>query len=312
MIEVVCSFPSPDATAHWQAELAIALAGVARVQAWSESTPAVAKVAVVWKPSQAFFDANPQLKTVFVAGAGVDAVLKLSLPPHAQIVRLEDAGMGEQMADYVSYGLLKFFRRFDAYARQAEVTDGRKWRPLPTPRKIDCPVGVLGFGVLAQPVVERVAQLGFPVHAWARSHREDSRVRIYAGMEELNAFLAVTRVLVCLLPLTPETRHLINVERLAQLKSQAYFINVARGAHVLEADLIAALDSGQLAGALTDVCETEPAPNDHSFWRHPKIELTPHVAADTLMADAIAQIAEKIKRLQRGESVSGVVTPAGY
>jgi glyoxylate/hydroxypyruvate reductase len=314
MFEVVCSFPSPDETAHWQAELAIALAGVAHVSDGAPSGPTKAEIAVVWRPAQAFFDANPQLKTVFVAGAGVDAVLKLKLPPTAQLVRLEDAGMGEQMADYVSYGLLQFFRRFDVYQRQAAATEGRKWRALPTPHKADWPVGVLGFGVLAQPVVQRVAELGFPVQAWARAPRATgaATVRVYAGLEQLDEFLAATRVLVCLLPLTPETRHLINAQRLAQLKPQAYFINVARGGHVVEADLIAALDSGQLAGALLDVCETEPAPNDHPFWDHPKIELTPHIAADTLMADAIEQIAQKVKRLSRGQAISGVVTQLGY
>jgi len=153
----------------------------------------------------------------------------------------------------------------------------------------------------------------FPVLGWSRSAKDVPGVRCYAGAEQLPDFLAETRVLVCLLPLTTETEGLLNRQTLAQLRPGGYLINVARGAHLVEDDLIPLLDEGHLAGATLDVFRQEPLPAGHPFWRHPKVTVTPHTAARTLRDESVAQIATKITRLECGESIAGIVDPVrGY
>jgi glyoxylate/hydroxypyruvate reductase len=307
-MKISFAFPDREDAALWARDLQAALGSGAHVSVWREGDPG-ADMAVVWRPTQAFFDAQPQLSHVFNAGAGVDAVLKLRLPSNMRIVRLEDAGMGAQMAEYVSYGVLRFFREFDVYEAQSAR---KQWQARAPQRRSDWPVGILGYGALGQPVTQALHNMGFPVHAWARSPKSNANVRVYAGEQQLGEFLAATRVLVCMLPLTPETRHIIRTETLALLPRGACLINVARGGHVHESDLIAALDSGHLHGALLDVCDTEPAPVDHPFWTHPRLTLTPHIAATTLRKESIAQIASKIKQLARGEPITGIVQASGY
>jgi glyoxylate/hydroxypyruvate reductase A len=155
--------------------------------------------------------------------------------------------------------------------------------------------------------------LGFQVHAWARSQKNEAAVQVFAGDEALPAFLCATRILINVLPLTPQTQGIVNASFLSQLQPKAYFINAARGGHVVETDLIAALNNGTLAGVTTDVCIDEPAQPDHPFWHHPNITLTPHIAATTLREDSVVQIAGKIQALQGGNSISGVIqTNRGY
>lgn len=297
----------PAGAEAWAQGLQQALGPGAQVSAW-QSGDAPAAYALAWKPPQAFLDQQTGLRALFAGGAGVDALLGLQLPAGVPLIRLEDAGMGVQMAEYVLHALLRWYRGFDRYAAQAAAA---AWWPHPPQRKADWTVGLLGYGQLAQPVAQALRGLGFPVQAWVRSERQ-ADLPLFAGPAGLAPFLNSSRVLVALLPLTPETRHIVNAEALAQLPEGAYLINVARGGLVDEAALLEALDRGHLAGAALDVCSPEPAPPDHPFWRHPKIALTPHVAAATLRDDAVAQIAAKIQALARGEAVSGVVGSAGY
>jgi glyoxylate/hydroxypyruvate reductase len=305
---ITCAFPTTKEAESWAQDLQAALGQDAHVVAWSAGD-APAAMAVVWKPSQAFFDAQPQLQAVFVAGAGVDALMALHLPAHLAVVRLEDAGMATQMVDYVSYGVLRFFREFDRYEQHAQQ---RQWRARAPQRRGDWPVGLLGCGTLGQPVALALQQMGFPVQAWARRAKPDATMTVHVGQAGLPTFLRATRVLVCMLPLTPDTRHLINAHTLALLMPGACVINVARGGHVNEADLLAALDQGHLHAALLDVCEDEPAAPNHPLWSHPRVTLTPHIAAATLREDAVAQMAHKIRQLQRGLAITGVVQRHGY
>jgi glyoxylate/hydroxypyruvate reductase len=307
-VTVTCAFPRRAESLAWAAGLQRSLGSDIQVQIWAAGD-APADMAVVWKPTQAFFDAQPKLKAVFAAGAGVDALLQLNLPANAALVRLEDAGMAAQMVEYVSYGVLRFFREFDCYERQAKQ---RQWLARAPQRHSEWPVGLLGYGALAQPVALALQRMGFPVHAWARSAKATAAVQVHVGAEELHTFLRGTRVLVCMLPLTPDTRHIIDGKTLALLMPGACVINVARGGHVNEADLLAALDHGSLHAALLDVCEEEPAPATQPLWSHPRVQLTPHIAAATLLDDAVAQIARKIVRLQSGLSITGVVQMHGY
>lgn len=304
-MKIVCSFGAgPGEARPWIDDLAVALPGAAVVG--DEGDEGLdADYAVVWRASQQFFDRHRRLKAIFAAGAGVDALLSLALPSGVPVVRLEDAGMGEQMADYVVHALLRYFRRFDTYAA---LQAGRTWQPLPAERKADWPVGVLGLGALGQTVAQAVRALGFPVAGWTRSPREVAGIETFAGPAGFAPFLARTRVLVDVLPLTADTRDLVDAEVFARLRSPAYFINVARGAHVVESDLLEALASGHLAGAALDVCRDEPARPHHPFWRHPRIALTPHIAAMTLRRESVAQIAFKIAALERSEPVDGVIS----
>jgi glyoxylate/hydroxypyruvate reductase A len=214
------------------------------------------------------------------------------------------------MAEYVCHALVRHFREFDAY--EADTAQG-KWSYRKPQSRADFPVGIMGLGVLGERVARAVAHFDFPVNGWSQSAKAVPGVQCFAGRRQLPDFLAASRVLVCLLPLTVDTQDILNLANLSQLKNGGYVINVARGAHLVDADLLALLDSGHLAGATLDVFRTEPLPMEHPFWAHPKITVTPHTSARTLRSESIAQIVGKIGALARGEPVAGRVDPSrGY
>ena len=281
----------------------------ARVSVWSPGAPQ-ADMAIVWAPPQQFIDEQPRLQALFNIGAGVDALLQLRLPPSLKVVRLDDAGMSVQMAEYVCHAVIRHFREFAAYDEDAQT--GR-WSFRKPRSRDDFAVGVMGLGVLGERVAQALRGFEFPVNGYSRSPKQIEGVRGFAGREQLGAFLQASRVLVNLMPLTPETENLLNRETLSQLQPGGYVINVARGRHLVDEDLIALIDSGHLAGAMLDVFRTEPLPPEHPFWYHPKITVTPHTSARTLREQSIAQIVGKMLALQRGEAVRGVVDPVrGY
>jgi glyoxylate/hydroxypyruvate reductase A len=281
----------------------------AQVEVWQPGAPA-ADYAVVWAPPQAFLDQQPQIRALFNIGAGVDALLKLHLPPGVKVVRLDDAGMSVQMAEYVCHAVIRHFREFDGY--DVDVAQGR-WSYRKPRSRADFAVGVMGLGVLGSRVAQALRGFEFPVNGWSRSPKTMEGVRGFAGRDGLQDFLAASRVLVNLLPLTPDTHNLLNRETLSRLQPAGYVINVARGAHLVDDDLIALVDAGHLAGATLDVFRTEPLPGEHPFWRHPKITVTPHTSARTLREESLAQIAGKIMALECGQPIAGVVDPVrGY
>ncbi|HVZ44019.1 MAG TPA: glyoxylate/hydroxypyruvate reductase A [Ramlibacter sp.] len=273
------------------------------VEQWRPGA-AQADYAVVWTPPQQLFDEQPALKGVFNMGAGVDAFLGLRLPANVPLVRLDDAGMSVQMAEYVCHAVIRHFREFDVYDRER---DAGRWAFRRPRVRAEFPVGVMGLGVLGTRVAQAVAQFEFPVLGWTRSPKDIPGVRCYAGEAGFDAFLAATRVLVCLLPLTPETEGIMNRRTLSLLKPGGYVINVARGAHLVDEDLLSLLDEGHLAGAMLDVFRTEPLPAEHAFWKHPLVTVTPHTSARTLREETVAQIAGKILAVERGEPIAGVV-----
>lgn len=288
--------------APWLAGLRAALPQ-AQVELW-QAGASPADYAVVWAPPQQFFDEQPQLKAVFAIGAGVDALLKLRLPTSASFVRLDDAGMAVQMAEYVCHAVIRHFRELDVYA--ADISQGR-WTVHPPRNRADFSVGVMGLGVLGQRVAQALTHFEFPVNGWSRTGKVVEGVRGFQGDAQFEAFLAASRILVNLLPLTVETQGIMNRNTLRRLQPGGYVINVARGAHLVDEDLLALLDSGHLAGATLDVFRTEPLPPAHPFWRHPKITLTPHTSARTLREASIAQMVGKMAALERGEPVAGLV-----
>lgn len=262
-----------------------------------------ADYAVVWAPPQTFFDEQTALQGVFNIGAGVDALMKLRLPAGVPVVRLDDAGMSVQMAEYVCHAVIRHFRQFDAY--EADVAVG-KWSYRKPRMRADFPVGVMGLGVLGERVALALKPFDFPVLGWSRSKKTIDGVQCFSGTDGLDEFLAATRILVCLLPLTPETENILNHNHLSKLLAGAYVINVARGGHLVDDDLMALIDSGHLAGATLDVFRQEPLPSAHPFWKHTKITVTPHTSARTLRAESIAQIAGKIQALQGGAAIASM------
>ena len=272
----------------------------AAVELWS-SGAVPADYAVVWAPPQVFFDEQVALKGIFNIGAGVDALVKLRMPAHVPVVRLDDAGMSVQMAEYVCHAVIRHFREFDAY--EADTQAG-KWSFRKPRRRGDFPVGVMGLGVLGERVSRALAQFDFPVLGWSRSPKKIDGVSCFSGATGLCDFLAATRVLVCLLPLTADTEGILRRDTLEQLLPGAYLINVARGGHLIDDDLLALMASGHVAGATLDVFRTEPLPASHPFWNQPKITITPHTSARTLREESIAQITGKILALERGASIS--------
>ncbi len=275
----------------------------AEVFAWAAGAPQ-ADHAIVWAPPQQFIDEQPGLQNLFNIGAGVDALLQLKLPPSLKVVRLDDAGMSVQMAEFVCHAVIRHFRELDGYDAD---TQAGKWSYRKPRSRADFAVGVMGLGVLGERVAKALQVFEFPVNGFSRSAKDLPGIRCFSGAQGLSDFLAATRVLVNLMPLTPETENILNHANLSQLQKGGYVINVARGKHLVEEDLISLIDNGHLAGATLDVFRTEPLPAEHPFWQHPKITVTPHTSARTLREESIAQIVGKIQALQRGEAINGVV-----
>lgn len=262
--------------------------------------------AVVWMPPPAVASSLAKVKAIFNAGAGVDALLKMGqvVPSHIPLVRLGDAGMGMQMAEYVAHAVLRYYRRFDEYEAQARA--GR-WLALPPHAKETFTVGVLGMGILGRRVLEALAPFGFPLRAWSRTAKEIDGVDCFHGDDGLDAFLRGSRVLINMLPLTPQTSNLLDRRNLSKLPAMSYLVNVARGAHVAEPDLLAMVKSGQIAAATLDVFRNEPLPSQHPFWLEPRITITPHISALTLRRESVEQISGKIRRLEAGLPIADVV-----
>jgi glyoxylate/hydroxypyruvate reductase A len=282
----------------------------ADIRLWQPGDNAPADYAVVWRAPRELFANRPDLQAVFNLGAGVDAILDIerkepgTLPPNALLVRLEDSGMAQQMEEYAVYTVLRYLRRMDEYeAIQRE----HRWEKLePHPRKTFT-VGVLGMGVLGARVARTLTTLGVPVRGFSRTKREIEGVQTFAGAEQFDAFLDGAKMLINLLPHTPDTEGILNARAFERLAAGAYIVNLARGAHVVDDDLLRAMKTGQVAAAALDVFHQEPLPDNHPFWTTPRIEITPHVAAITLRDESIEQIALKIRALARGEPISGIV-----
>lgn len=302
-------FASQDEIRHtqWVPALQAALPTL-RVQGWQKGAPSSgAKLAIVWRPPEELFIQEPGIEVVFNLGAGVDALLTLpGLHDGIQIVRVEDGGMAVQMAEYAIHFLVRASRSFDAYER--EQREGA-WVRQGDIDRAAWPVGVLGTGIMGARVAQAIAALDYPVAGWSRRGQALPGVEVYGGLESLPKFLARTRVLVNALPLTPQTEGILCRQTLSQLMPGAYLINIGRGRHLVEEDLLALLASGQMQGAALDVFVQEPLPEGHPFWSHPQISVTPHIAAASLLGETVRQIALKAQAYMRGEPLTGVVDP---
>ena len=288
----------------WLHSLRSALPG-AEIVPWQADDRSPADVAIVWKPPAAMLAGHPELKAVFNLGAGVDAILQLGVVPDSlPLIRIDDGGMAEQMAEFATQATLRYYRRLDQYEQQARQG---VWQALEPFEKAQFEVGILGMGVLGQRIAASLQHFGFTVHGWSRSSKQVPGVTGFAGADQLPDFLKRSRVLICMLPLTSETSGILNRHTLSQLPRGAYLINLARGGHLVEADLLPLLEQGQLAGATLDVFAEEPLAPTHPFWRDPRITITPHISALTVRSIAARQIAEKLHALQQGDPIAGLV-----
>ncbi|GAC1037283.1 glyoxylate/hydroxypyruvate reductase A [Pseudomonas sp. No.117] len=266
--------------------------------------PADIRYLACWQPPEDLATAFPNLEVLFATSAGIDQFDLRRLPPALPMVRMLDPGIVAGMVEYATLMVLALHRQLPLYLDQQGAGRWLEHALVPAANRR---VGVLGLGQTGQAVLERLATFGFQLSGWSRSPRELPGVRCHAGAEQLPAFLADCEILICLLPLTQETTGILDARLFAALPQGASLINLGRGAHLVEADLLAALDSGQLSQAVLDVVEPEPAAANHPFWQHPRIWLTPHVGAMTVAETAFTVLLENIRRHQRGEPMRGLV-----
>jgi len=263
------------------------------------------RYALVWRPQPGLLRSLSKLKAILSLAAGVDHLLSdPQLPDNVPIVRIVDAGMADQMSEYALYGVLHFHRSMQSYAEQQRQG---VWRQLPGVPAFQRTVGVMGLGVMGSDLVRKLAPLGFRLLGWSRTPQSIPGVTTFHGRESLSAFLAQAEILVNLLPLTAETAGILSASAFVQLPRGACIINIARGGHVNEQDLLAALDQGQLGGAMLDVFQREPLPREHPFWHHPRVIATPHIAALAIAELMVSQVADNIRRIERGELPLGLV-----
>ena len=294
--------------APWQNGItrAFAEAGLAaEVVPWEELQPRSAinaRYAVVWLPPAQLFEVENDLEVVFNLGAGVDRLLANAVvPDRLPIVRLVDAGMAVRMAEYVCFAIARATRGLERFG-PGGLRDWNASRPRGKPPT----VGVLGAGAIGSKIAEAAAMFGYPVRVWSRTPRTFTGIDSFAGLEQLDVFLAGSNFLVNALPLTRDTESLLDHARLSKLPAGAHLINVGRGATIVDADLLALLDDGHLGGATLDVFRVEPLPDDHRYWLHPKVIVTPHLSGPTPVAPAATQIADAIVQLERGVPVSAL------
>lgn len=296
----------PLHTADFLADFQAALPAVEFIH-WREDMPTQgAELAVIFQPPDALYAREPGLRAVFNLGAGVDALLRNpAFPSSLALYRLEDGGMSAQIAEYVVHAVSRIVRQFDRYAEQEA---DRHWHQLTAIDRREFPVGVLGMGVIGRKIATTLAQLDYAVAGWSRSGQPLEGVEVFGGQSQMDAFLARSRIVVNILPLTSETSGILNARTLGRLKAPAHLINVGRGEHLVEEDLLEVMASGHVESAVLDVFRTEPLPKDHPFWSHPRISVTPHIAAQTGRRETVAQIASKIEAYLAGRTVSGLVS----
>ena len=268
--------------------------------------PAEIEAAVVWTAHDMMeLRRYPNLKLIVSMGAGVDHLLRApGPPPGIPVARLKDVLLTSAMAEWVLLNVLRFHRQDPEYRA---LQQRKEWLELSAPSTSERRIGILGIGELGSTSARVLTALSFPVMGWSRSAKSLPGVQTFHGAEGLMAMAAKTDILICLLPLTPETRGVLNAKLLSALPRGAYVINGARGGHMVAQDMLAALDSGHIAGAALDVFEPEPLPPESPFWSHPKVFLTPHAASITIPSSVAPQVVENIHNMRDGRPLINLV-----
>lgn len=257
-----------------------------------------------WEPPSELSARFPNLKLLFSTGAGIDQFDLAALPPELPVVRMIEPGIIDGMVEYVTHAVLDLHRQMPAYRRAQQR---RQWQPLPIRTASERRVGVLGLGSLGQAVLAQLVALGFDCAGWSRSRHTIDEVHCFAGESELPQFLERAEILVCLLPLTAQTRSFLNAELFARLPRGAALVHVGRGPQLVIADLLAALEDGHLAEAVLDVTDPEPLPPEHPLWLHERVRITPHIASLTQPATAALVVLDNLRRYARGEVLVGLI-----
>jgi glyoxylate/hydroxypyruvate reductase A len=266
--------------------------------------PADAHYLATWQPPDQLAQRFPNLKLLFSTGAGVDQFDLAALPPSVQLVRMVEPGIVQGMVEYVLHAVLDLHRDRPAYRRQQAQG---LWQPLPVRTAAQCRVGVLGLGSLGQAVLRALQGLGFDCAGWSRSPRSIDGVQCFAGEAGRMDLLRRSDILVCLLPLTDATRGFLNSALFDALPRGAALVHVGRGPQLVGADLLRALDDGRLGEAVLDVTDPEPLPADDPLWRHPRVQITPHIASVTQPDTAVAVVLDNLRRFEAGLPLVGLV-----
>jgi glyoxylate/hydroxypyruvate reductase A len=257
-----------------------------------------------WEPPQDLATHYPNLEVLFSTGAGIDQFDFSVIPENLPVVRMVESGIVNGMVEYVTLAVLSLHRDWHTYWQQQQEGRWQTHRVYPASSRR---VGVLGLGVLGRAVLERLGSFGFPCAGWSRSPQTIDGVECHAGPDGLQAFLERTDILICLLPLTDSTCGILCQSLFDQLPRGACLVNVGRGAHLVQDDLLKALEAGQLSRAVLDVCEPEPLPPGHAFWTHPQVALTPHIASMTQPETAADAVLDNLRRHQQGLPMIGLV-----
>lgn len=294
----------PARGAQWQALLSIKAPDLDFYLWPNTGDPTKVRYLAAWVPPDDIMERFPNLELIISTGAGVDQFDLSKLPAHVPLVRMLEPGIVEGMVEYVTLGVLALHRHLPDYA---VARSAQRWAPIRLVPARERRVGVLGLGRLGQAVCRQLVSLGFSVAGWNRSPREIDGIECYASADSLAPFLARTDILICLLPLTPETQHFLDSRVFSLLPKGAGIVNVGRGGHLVQDDLHAALDGGHLSGAVLDVTDPEPLPPSHWIWSHPRVILTPHVASMTEPATAVDFVLETIDRHRKSLPLRGLV-----
>ncbi|MGB3150488.1 MAG: glyoxylate/hydroxypyruvate reductase A [Maribacter sp.] len=258
-------------------------------------------MALIWKHPRGSLSIYPNLKCIASAGAGVDYIFEDdTAPKDIPITRIVDPYLASDMSEHVLAAVLAHIKNLNAYKLNQVAGI---WKPMDYKRIKDLTIGIMGLGELGALTGSDLVKFGFKVQGWSRSTKNIDGVRAFSGKSGLAPFLNTTDILICLLPLTPETTGVLNKTLFEKLPKEAYVINVARGGHLVDKDLVHALDDGHLSGACLDVYHQEPLPTSHPFWKHPKIHMTPHYASVSDTASVMPQIIENYQRLGKGISL---------
>ncbi len=294
-----------DRGGDWQRAL-VACEPDMTVHDWPyDGDPAKIEFALVWGPPRGALRRFPNLKAIFSVGAGIDHLSSdPDLPEGVPVVRMVEPGLTAGMTEFVILGVLTHHRFMLDYAAQQRAKVWREIPQIPTSRRT---VGIMGLGVLGSDAAEKIAALGFDVAGWSRRPKEQPGITSFHGEDGFQPFLARSEILVCMLPLTSETEGILNARTFAALPRGAALISIGRGGHTVEADLLAALESGHIGGATLDVFREEPLPPDSPFWTHPRVILTPHIASMTIPDSAAAAVIANIRRLRAGKPLEHVV-----
>jgi glyoxylate/hydroxypyruvate reductase len=303
-ILIAADFSAGEWAAWWPA-LQAALPGEHLLRERGDTPAGEIDIALVANPASGALQGLPALKLIQSLWAGVDTLLAdPSVPTQVPLARMVDPLMSEAMAQTALWAVLGLHRRFFSYAAQQHA---RQWRQRTQWRADEIPVAVLGLGYMGRSAAQRLAGNGYPVRGWSSRQAEVDGVVALAGDAALPHVLAAARIVINLLPLTPATRGFFNAARLAQMKRGTSLVNLARGTHVVEADLLAALDNGHLSHAVLDVFSTEPLPADHAFWVHPQVTVLPHIAALTDARSAAHVVAGNVQALRQGAPLRHLV-----